>query len=204
MTKEELQAFEQEIADEYCAGNIKAPIHLSDGNEEQLIEVFKMVQPQDWVYSTWRSHYHALLHGVPREKVKAHCMAGDSITLCFPEHRFFTSAIVGGIVPIATGTALALKRQNITDRHVWCFVGDMTCFTGDFYECRQYAENFDLPITFVIEDNDQSVGTPTRVVWGMQPKTVETSMPHKVASNVWRYDYVKKWPHVGAGKWVTF
>ena len=39
MTKEELIAFEQEIADIYCAGKIKAPIHLSDGNEDQLIEI---------------------------------------------------------------------------------------------------------------------------------------------------------------------
>lgn len=70
ITKDEMIAFEKDVADEYCAGKIRAPIHLSDGNEDQLIEIFKTINRTDWVYSTWRSHYHALLHGIPKEHLK--------------------------------------------------------------------------------------------------------------------------------------
>ena len=203
MTKEELIAFESEIADIYCAGKIKAPIHLSDGNEEPLIDIFKKIKKDDWVFSTWRSHYHALLHGVPKELVKEEILKGNSITLCFPEYRFFTSAIVGGIVPIAVGTALAIKRKG-ESRHVWCFVGDMTAEAGIFYENVKYADNHKLPVTFVIEDNDESVGTPTATVWGYDKSKQKPDYLSWNRSNIIYYHYKKKWPHVGAGKWVTF
>ncbi len=203
MTKEELITFEEEIADIYCEGKIKAPIHLSDGNEEELINVFKNVKSEDWVFSTWRSHYHALLHGVPKEKVKEEILKGNSITLCFPEHRFFTSAIVGGIVPIAVGAALGIKKKN-EKRHVWCFVGDMTAEAGIFYENAKYAAFHELPITFVIEDNGESVGTPTDVVWGYDQAKAQPDYLHHNRPNIVYYKYKKKWPHVGAGRWVTF
>jgi pyruvate dehydrogenase E1 component alpha subunit len=202
MTKQELIDFESEIADIYCAGKIRAPIHLSDGNEDALIEIFKGIHRDDWIFSTWRSHYHALLHGIPRDKVKEEILNGSSITLNFSEHHFFSSAIVGGIIPIATGVSLALKLKE-EKRRVWCFVGDMTAETGMFYENVKYAQNHKLPITFVVEDNEQSVGTPTRTVWGYQDgqKPDYLLQPR---DNIIYYSYKKKYPHVGAGKWVTF
>jgi pyruvate dehydrogenase E1 component alpha subunit len=203
MTKSELIAFEQEIADEYCAGKIRAPIHLSDGNEEQLISIFEKVHREDWVFSHWRSHYHALLHGIPRDLLRAKILAGDSITIMVPEHRFFATAIVGGNLPIALGVALALKKQG-SNRQVWVFVGDMTYETGVCHEVVKYAENFDLPLNVVVEDNYESVGTPTQTVWGKPEPRKESSMPRQLGPKVWYYSYLKKWPHVGAGKWVTF
>lgn len=203
MTKEELIAFEQEISDIYCDGKIRAPIHLSDGNEEQLIEIFKKIQKEDWVFSTWRSHYHALLRGIPREKVKEEILKGNSITLCFPEYKFFTSAIVGGIVPIAVGVALAIKKKG-ENRRVWCFVGDMTAEAGIFYENAKYADLHELPITFVVEDNGESVGTPTDVTWGYSREKRKPDYLSQGRKNIIYYQYKKKWPHVGAGKWVTF
>ncbi len=59
--------FERKMADHWEAGKVRGPIHLSGGNEDELIEIFKYIKPTDWVFSTWRSHYHALLHGVPSE-----------------------------------------------------------------------------------------------------------------------------------------
>lgn len=203
MTKEELINFEKEISDIYCAGKIGAPVHLSDGNEDQLIEIFKKIDKDDWVFSTWRSHYHALLHGVPPEKVKEEILKGNSITLCFPERRFFTSAIVGGIVPIAVGTALAIKKKG-EKRHVWCFVGDMAAEAGIFHENAKYADLHKLPVTFVVEDNGESVGTPTDVVWGYDKNDRKPDYLNHGRSNIIYYKYKKSWPHVGAGKWVTF
>ena len=63
-TTESLIDFENLIVKHWEAGKIRGPIHLSNGNEEQLIEIFKRIKTSDWVFSTWRSHYHALLKEV--------------------------------------------------------------------------------------------------------------------------------------------
>ena len=81
MTKDELIAFERDIANEFEVGHIRAPVHLHGNNEDQLIEIFKDVKADDWVFSTHRSHYHALLKGVPPELVRAEIMARHSINL---------------------------------------------------------------------------------------------------------------------------
>lgn len=186
MTIDELQAFEREVAAAFEAKRIRAPIHLSGGNEAQLIEIFRHVQPTDWVFSTWRSHFHALLHGVPRDLVMREILAGRSMMLHFPEYRFFTSAIVGGILPIACGVAS-------TGANVWCFVGDMAASIGAFHDAEQYAMGHDLPIHFVVEDNSLSTNTPTREVWG-----------HGRTPKTQRYTYTRSFPHTGSGVYVPF
>jgi pyruvate dehydrogenase E1 component alpha subunit len=189
-----LIGFEKKIADHWEAGRIRGPIHLSGGNEEQLIEIFKRVKNTDWVFSTWRSHYHALLKGLPSEWLEQEILEGRSITIVNKEEKFYSSAIVGGIIPIAVGVAMANKRKGINDT-VWCFVGDMTYETGTFMENYKYAKNFDLPIRFVVEDNGVSTNTPTIETWNKK-----SDIPEDV---IW-YQYKKEWPHYGTGKWVIF
>ncbi len=109
---------------------------------------------------SWRSHYQCLLKGVPRQELKAEIMAGHSITLCFPRYRVLSSAIVGGIIPIAVGTALGIKRRGERAR-VHCFMGDMTAETGIAHEAIKYSTNHQLPIRFIVEDNGKSVCTDT-------------------------------------------
>ena len=192
MTAAELIAFEQDIAECFERGEIKGPIHLSGGNEKALIRIFKNVQREDWVFSTWRNHLHALLHGVAPEKLKAHILNGPSMNINFPEHRFVTSAIVGGIAPIACGVAAGIKLAGGKEK-VWCFVRDMAASIGIFYEARKYAAKQDLPITFVIENNGLSTNTPTTKTWGGNKKEEKVHI----------YSYTRRWPHVGVGKWVT-
>jgi pyruvate dehydrogenase E1 component alpha subunit len=194
-TKEELIAFEKEIEKEWLDGNIHAPVHFSGGNEEPLIEIFKEIKKNDWVFSTHRSHYHALLKGVPRNFVKSEILDCRSIHLNNKEHKFFTSAIVGGIVPIALGTALAIKLKNSNEK-VWCFIGDMAGEMGIFHEALKYACRNDLPIKFVIEDNGISVDTPTQKSWG------ECNIDFN--SKLIKYKYTRIYPHYGCGKWVIF
>jgi pyruvate dehydrogenase E1 component alpha subunit len=194
VTKESLIAFEEKVAGFFEAGEIHAPVHLADGNEDQLIEIFKDVKDDDWVFSTHRSHYHALLHNISPEWLTTEILAGNSITLANIEHRFLSSAIMGGILPIALGAALAIKRSNNSHR-VWVFAGDMAAEMGVFHETVKYAERNGLPITFIVEDNGMSIDTPTQKVWGEVP----------CVSKVIRYTYKKtRYPHYGSGKWVTF
>jgi len=198
LNKEELIKFETDIADCFNKAMIKAPVHLYDGNEEQMINIFKNVNPKDWVFCTWRSHYQCLLKGVPQEQVKQDILEGKSITLCYPEHNVYSSAIVTGNIPIATGVALDIKRKG-GDNHVWCFVGDMTSETGAFFENWKYAVNHDLPITYVIENNEKSVCTETKKVWN-----TEELYFAKETRKIIYYEYQTKYPHAGAGQRIQF
>lgn len=200
MTKNDLIEFEAEVAEAFNAGKIRAPVHLSGGNEEQLIAFFDEheIGPDDWVATTWRSHYHCLLKGVPRERLMAAILAGKSITLNYPEHKVISSAIVGGVLPIALGLAWGIQKQQQfgipLEGRVFAFIGDMTARGGMFHECVQYANGHDLPIKFVIEDNGISVCTLTAEAWGLE----------YFAERCENYSYKLPWPHSGAGHRVQF
>jgi pyruvate dehydrogenase E1 component alpha subunit len=194
VTKEELISFETEVKERYESGEILAPVHLSKDNEDELIEIFQYVHPDDWVFSAWRNHYHALLHGFDRQQLMDDIVAGRSMATSSNVNKFYSSAIVGGIIPIALGTAMALKKKN-SDNKVWCFIGDMTFETGVFHESYKYAKNFELPIQFVVEDNNLSVHTPTDAAWGVR---------QEVPEDVVYYRYENGYPHHGTGAWVNF
>ena len=194
ITKEELILFESEVKEKYENGKVPAPIHLSKNNEDELIEIFKYIHHDDWVYSTWRNHYHALLHGFDRQQLMDDVVNGRSMATSSNTHKFYSSAIVGGIIPIALGTAMALKRKG-SNRKVWCFIGDMTFETGVFHESHKYATNFELPLQFVVEDNNLSVHTPTDVAWNIR---------QKVPDDVVYYRYENEYPHHGTGAWINF
>lgn len=199
MTAEDLIKFEEDIAALFNEAKIRAPVHLYSGNEQQMLEVFRDVRPEDWVCCSWRSHYQCLLKGVPPEQVRDEIVAGRSISLCFPEYRVVSSAIVGGIVPIAVGIAMSLKRSNQQGR-VHCFMGDMTSETGIAHEAIKYCYNHKLPIRFIVEDNGKSVCTDTRETWN-QPKLTYENSGHPM---VVYYQYQTKYPHAGAGVRVQF
>jgi pyruvate dehydrogenase E1 component alpha subunit len=199
MDKEDLIKFEEEIAELFNGANISAPVHLYYGNEDQIIDVFKKVRPQDWVFCSWRSHYQCLLKGVPTEEIKNEILAGRSISLCFPDYQIYSSALVGGSLPVAVGTAIAIKRKD-EDSKVYCFMGDMTSETGIAHECIKYSRNHQLPIHFIIEDNSKSVCTDTRETWNSNKLSYESVSDPMITY----YRYESKYPHAGAGTRVQF
>lgn len=200
LTKKDLIAFEDDIANCFNNAMITAPIHLYNGNEEQIIEVFRNINEEDWVLCSWRSHYQCLLKGVPPDRLKEDILAGRSIALCYADYRIVSSAIVTGILPIATGIALDIKRRGGKNR-VYCFMGDMTSETGMAHECVKYSQNHDLPIHFIVEDNSKSVCTDTRDTWASERLTYqEVETPY---ITYYRYDG-SKYPHAGSGKRIQF
>jgi len=193
MKKEDLVQFEEEIKELFLDKKIRSPVHLAVGSEGPLVKIFKKVKKGDWVFSTHRSHYHVLLKGIDREWLANEILQNRSIHIFNKEHKFFTSAIMGGNLPIAVGVAMALKRKRSKNK-VWAFVGDMGAEMGVFHECTKYAARHNLPIIFVVEDNGLSVNTPTQEVWGKS----------KSKPKIIRYEYKRKYPHQGCGVWVVF
>ena len=192
---QDLIDFEDDIISHWENGEIRGPIHLSNGNEKQLIKIFEKVGVDDWVFSTWRSHYHALLHGVEPSVLKQKILDGKSITIVDKNSKFYSSAIVTGTLPIALGVAKSIKYNGGNDK-VWVFLGDMAFESGIFYEVHKYARNYDLPLHFVVEDNGVSTNTPTLDTWNGKQR--------EIPEDVIYYKYESKYPHYGTGKWVVF
>ncbi|MDP8265164.1 MAG: thiamine pyrophosphate-dependent enzyme [Candidatus Aceula lacicola] len=192
-TPEKLIEFEDNIKDLFEKGIVKGPIHLSGTNEKALIKIFRRVDKKnDWVFSTWRNHYHWLLFGLSWQVLKQFILAGKSMTPSNSHKHFLTSAIVGGISPIAVGVALGLHLAG-KPGHVWCFIGDAGYECGITKESIRYAQGHDLPITFVVEDNGKCVRADTQKAWGTSD-----------SSKVEIYNYKRKYPHAGTGEYVMF
>lgn len=194
LTVEDLIKFEDKIIAHWENAKIRGPIHLSNGNESALIDIFTKIHTDDWVFSTWRSHYHALLKGLDSDWLEGEILKGKSITICNIDRQFYSSAIVASTLSIALGVAISLKRSNSLKK-VWCFIGDMSFETGAFYEVHKYARNFDLPLNFVVEDNGISTYTPTEVTWNKK---------RDIPQDVIYYTYKSRYPHYGSGKWIAF
>ena len=131
---------------------------------------------------------------IKTDKLFTNIIRGHSMGTNNVNPNFYASSIVGGIIPVALGTAMALKRIESPNR-VWCFIGDMTAETGVFHEAYKYSKNFDLPLQFVIEDNNLSVHTPTDAAW-----KIKQEIPNDIAY----YRYTMGYPHHGTGAWVNF
>jgi len=196
-TPQALIAFEDLVCEAWGNKEIKAPVHLYYGNEVKMISIFEKIREQDWSFCSWRSHYQCLLKGVEPDRLLQDIKDGRSISLNYPEHRIFSSAIVTGNIPIANGKAFDIRRKGL-DEHVYCFLGDMTAETGCFDENWRYALHHNLPITWIVEDNGKSVCTDTKTVW-------KVNIPsYRYKCGVKGYEYINKYPHAGTGERIQF
>jgi len=186
-SKQDLIDFENEIIQLYKDCKLPFLFHLSGGNEDQLIEIFKNIQEGDYVISNHRNHYHALLSGIPKAELKEKIINGRSMFIYDRKRNFFTSAIIGGTPAIAAGIALALKRKK-SSKKVWCFIGDGTEDSGHLFEAARYVDGWDLPCTFIVEDNNRSVCTSKSERWG---KNINPVFPDCVK----KYNYDITYPH---------
>jgi len=204
ITFQELQAFETEMAELFKDGKINCPVHLSGGNENQLISLFENINENDYVLSTHRNHYHYLLKTGNKDGLRDEILGrktgvcngkGRSMHIYDHKNRFYSSAIVAGMCGIACGLGLAI--WNIKEKsHVWCFIGDGAEDTGHFMESVRFAQGRELPVTFIVEDNDLAVETTKEKRW--------KKYGAPASDYILRYSYERMYPHVGVGKNVSF
>ena len=202
MNKEGLVSFENEIREAWESGKIKCPVHFCGGNEDQLVEYFiRHVAANDWVFSTWRNHYHWLLKTNDPDYLRKKIFdENNSMHIVDLSRRFISSAIVGGTCAPAVGTAYAIKLKKGTEK-VHCFIGDGAMDQGWFWESWRYALGQDLPITFIIEDNNRSVCTTIEERWGKNDQMMSGICN---TEKVHYYDYIPTYPHVGTGKEINW
>ncbi len=160
--------FEEKSAELYTEMKIRGFLHLYIGEEAVATGIIDAIEPDDGVVATYREHCHAILKGVPPEKVMAELYGkmegcslgrGGSMHLFDKEKNFYGGyAIVGGGLPLAVGIALADKRMG-RDRVTVCFFGDGAVAEGEFHESMNLAQLWELPVLFVCENNLYGMGT---------------------------------------------
>ena len=151
-----------------AAHNARVPghFHVYIGQEATGVGVMSTLEAGDFVYSTHRNHGHLLARGADPKKALAEIFGkatgyagGKAGTLhgCAPELNFpLSSAIVGGVLPIATGTAYALKQRGQPNVCVAMF-GEGAMEEGAAYEALNLASLWRLPVLFVCENNTAEV-----------------------------------------------
>jgi pyruvate dehydrogenase E1 component alpha subunit len=193
MTTQDLIAFETRIKELWEAGELPSLIHLCGGNEKLLFDIFEYITPDDWVFSSHRTHYHALLKGIPPDELEAKILAGKSMFVYDSERHFFSNAILAGAAPIAAGVAWQLKEEGSKAR-VYCFQSDGSEENGHLYEAALFVEANRLPCTFIIEDNRRQVDTPKEARRGAYFAGLEY-----LFKCVRRYYYEPTYCHAGSG-----
>ena len=197
ITKQDLIYFEDDMRVLWESGHIHCPHHFCGGNEDVLIKYFTdHFVPGDWIFSTHRNTYHWLLATGDKEFLREQILKkNNSMHIIDLSRHFVSTAIVGGNVGLAVGVAKAIKLAGQVNR-VHCFVGDGACDQGWFWEALRYAIGFDLPITFIIENNNRSVTTTIEQRWGEKDREMQELWD---TPKVFYYHYAPIFPHVGTG-----
>lgn len=144
------------------AGDFPGALHSSEGQEAIAVGVMSRLRPDDYVFSTYRGHGHAIAKGIPLERVAAevHGRAsgasrgfGGSMHLFWKPLNFMGgNGIVGGGIPLALGTAYAAVKRG-SDQVTAVFFGDGAASQGSFHEALNMAALKRWPVIFVCENN---------------------------------------------------
>lgn len=163
-----IRMVENRIADEYKYDEIKTPIHLSIGQEAIAAGVCIHLRKDDYIFETHRSHAQYLAKGGDLKKMiaelylrKTGCShgRGGSMHLVAPEVGILgSSAIVGGDIPLGTGTALASKLRK-DDKVTVVFFGDGAVDEGTFHESLEFAALKNLPVVYICENNHYAINS---------------------------------------------
>ena len=161
----EIRAFEEKILNLFGQNKLSGTTHTYIGEEATAVAIMKYVTDQDMIFSNHRCHGHYLAYGGPEKELLAEIMSKES-GLCQgrggSQHihykNFYTNGIQGGIVPNAVGVALVDKYKG-GDANTLVFLGDGTLGQGVVYESLNIASVYEIPVVFVIEDNQYAMST---------------------------------------------
>ena len=154
----------------YGMGLIGGFLHLYVGQEAVVVGVQNAITPDDPMITSYRCHGHMLARGEDPKRVLAELTGsvngvskgkGGSMHMFAPESGFYGGhGIVGAQVPIGTGIALALKYRG-SSSVCFTFFGDGAANQGQVYESYNMAALWNLPVVYVIENNQYGMGTST-------------------------------------------
>ncbi len=167
-----IRAFELRAAEMYTRAKIGGYCHLNLGEEATVVGLMAALREDDYLFATYREHGYALARGADPGRVMAELFGrasglsggrGGSMHMFDQEIRLFGGyGIVGAQMPVATGAALALAYRGGPgpgSPAVMCLLGDATTNIGAFHESLNLAALWQLPIVYVIVNNQLGMGT---------------------------------------------
>ena len=166
-----IRRFEQRAIEQYRLGNIRGYLHPYLGEEAIAVGSIAALEAEDYIVSTHRGHGHAIAKGhEPRRmmaelfgKETGYCRGrGGSMHVASRSVRNLgANGVVAGGLGIATGAALAIKQRGGSEVVV-AFCSDGGSANGMWHESMNLAAIWDLPVIFVLENNQYAVSTPIR------------------------------------------
>jgi TPP-dependent pyruvate/acetoin dehydrogenase alpha subunit len=149
-------------------GTIRGHAHLGDGAEASIVGALSTRRDSDIVMPSYRCHGYPIVLGTPLRKMMAEVFGrkdglcqgfGGSMHLADPSRHFpGTSGIIGQSIAHATGAALTAQVRN-NGQIVYCFFGDGAAKQGAFFESLNMAAVWNLPIVYVLENNQYQAYT---------------------------------------------
>jgi pyruvate dehydrogenase E1 component alpha subunit len=164
-----IRRLEEAAAKAYAQGKIGGFLHLIIGQEGVCVGSIAALRPEDYVVATYREHGHAYAKGTSARAIMAELYGkktgiskglGGSMHLFDAPVNFLGGyGIVGGHVPLAAG--VAFKTKYLDEKRVTlCFFGEGSANIGGFFEGVALAALWKLPVVFICENNQYSMGTP--------------------------------------------
>ncbi len=164
-----IRTFEDRAAEMYAKAKIAGFLHLYNGQEAVAVGTVSALNPDDDLVVNYRDHGWALARGTSPRAVMAELFGraagttggrGGSMHLVDVKRHFWGGyAIVGGHLPLATGLAYAAQHLK-TGRVALCSMGDGSTNIGTFHATLNWAKLWNLPIIFMVENNNFAMGTP--------------------------------------------
>lgn len=164
-----IRKFEQHVHQIAPTGRLPGFVHLYLGEEAVAVGVMAHLTDRDYITSTHRGHGHCVAKGVDVRGMMAEIYAkatgvcrgkGGSMHIADVDKGMLgANGIVGGGPPLACGAALSASVRQ-TDQVTACFFGDGASNQGTFHESANLAAIWDLPVIFVLENNDYAQTTP--------------------------------------------
>jgi len=163
-----IRRFEEKAAEVYVAGKIGGFCHLYIGQEAVGVGSISAIRKDDYVIGSYREHGQALAKGLSARSIMAELYGkvtgcskgkGGSMHMFDKELGFLGGhGIVGGQIPLATGTAFASKYLG-TDQVTLCYFGEAAVNQGAFHESLNMAQLWKLPCIYICENNQYGMGT---------------------------------------------
>lgn len=159
-----IRRIEEAISDQYSKLEMRQPVHLDIGAEWVSVAVCSQLQQTDSVFGGHRSHSQYLACGDSNSLKHLICgLMGknDLSSMHLHSDGIFkaSTSIVGGIIPVAVGAAWAKKLKGESGIVV-CFLGDGATEEGVWVESLSFSVLHELPILFVVQNNELAVTTP--------------------------------------------
>src|SRR5205809_5940500 len=164
-----LSRFEERAQEQYTKAKIGGYCHLNIGEEATVVGGILPLKANDWNFTSYREHGHAIARGVDPKAVMAELFGketgtshgrGGSMHLFDTDLRFMGGyGIVGGHLPLAVGGGWAVKYHKQKDV-VFCMFGDGATNIGAFHESLNMAKVFELPVVWFCVNNRYGMGTP--------------------------------------------